>query len=145
MNASTSFITSPTGRFFNLLFPPWTPLASRCTTNSATPKQAMPRLAWCAVECQSLYNLYSRCIGQYYVDLFMSAYCGNYSNVPCYLYENYTYLYDVYSLCNSSTLCSAPCRDATVALENYSGCCTSDTLNGPTLQTIWLPHQTKEF
>ena len=99
--------------------------------NNFSDSQAGDAPSWCAVECQSLYNLYSRCVGQYYADLYMSAYCGSYNNVPCYLYENYTYLYDVYTLCDSSTSCSPSCYEATRALENYSGCCTSDTLNGP--------------
>ena len=137
--ASVNSLTSEC-EYFVYNFPDWPLLQSLVPSvdaaclevyNKFSDSEAGDAPSWCAVECQSLYNLYSRCIGQYYVDLFMSAYCGNYSNVPCYLYENYTYLYDVYSLCNSSTSCSAPCRDATVALENYSGCCTSDTLNGP--------------
>ena len=87
--------------------------------------------SWCMAQCQSLFDLYSRCIGEYYADIIMSAYCGYYNNVPCYNYQNYTYLYNVYSLCDSSTSCSASCRNATEALERYSGCCTSDSLNGP--------------
>ena len=95
---------------------------------SQTPANTPP---WCANPCQSLYMLYSKCIGQYYADLVASYYCGSYQNIICSSYDNYTYIYEVYESCNSSTSCSDSCLLATMALENYSGCCDSDTLNGP--------------
>ena len=79
-------VISPTSEceYFIYNFPDWPLLQSLVPSvdaaclavyNNFSDSEAGDAPSWCSVECQSLYNLYSRCVGQYYADLFMSAYC----------------------------------------------------------------------
>ena len=83
-------------------------------------------------ECQSLYDLASKCQGVSASYEFASKQCGRHGNQTCsYVLSNYTILSSVYTSCANSTHCSPSCLDAISALEQYGGCCFADVLNGP--------------
>ena len=86
-------------------------------------------------ECQSLYNLYTKCSGEVGADQTVSTLCGkpvnNAKNCSSLSDNDRTLASAVYLSCTNSTYCTPSCLSAINALEQYGSCCYAGVLNGP--------------
>lgn len=88
---------------------------------------------YCTSECRSLHSLHSRCTSSQKADVLISYKCGEYQNRNCIALNSlfYSLVHSVYSTCNDTSRCSSACEASIAALEERTGCCSSDVLNGP--------------
>eukprot|EP00731_Ephydatia_muelleri_P015178 Em0008g898a len=89
----------------------------------------------CTSDCQSLYSVLSQCVTPDYAAAYASFTCGGqFKNSSCStLTQNDPNGLQsaVRSQCSDGTYCNSNCSAAIAALEQYSGCCNADYLNGP--------------
>lgn len=96
--------------------------------------------AICTLDCRSLYDVYAQCAPER-ADSVATNYCGRFRDSPCSVLtsSDYDLVLRVYSSCSrgsdkgggNSTYCSPSCASSIAALEEFSGCCRYDDLNGP--------------
>eukprot|EP00731_Ephydatia_muelleri_P008140 Em0004g478a len=134
-------VTSPTSQcaYFNYYYPnsPLLPslvpsMSSKCLAVTNRP-DANPTTV-CNTDCQSLYSVLSQCGTRAHAANYASSTCGLYKNSSCSaLTQNVPKGLQsaVLSECSNETYCSPSCSAAIAALEQYSGCCSADYLNGP--------------
>ena len=93
--------------------------------------------AICIADCQASYSAYSQCRSEigFTVAAYASSPCGQFKSSSCSTLTqnnlNYGLQSAVYLQCSNETYCSPNCSAAIAALEQYSGCCSADELNGP--------------
>ena len=89
--------------------------------------------AYCVAECQSLYSVYSGCASRALADNYASNTCGQFNNSDCAVLrqQDSSLVSAISSACKNATYCSPSCVAAIAALEQFSGCCQYDALNGP--------------
>ena len=97
-------------------------------------KQSYNLTGICTADCQSSYSVISQCETPATAANFASSTCGVFKNASCstLTQNDINYLqFAVYLQCSNGTYCSPNCSAAIAALEQYSGCCSADYLNGP--------------
>eukprot|EP00731_Ephydatia_muelleri_P019762 Em0012g587a len=91
--------------------------------------------AVCTADCQSWGSLLSQCKTPAVAANDASSTCGLFKNSSCSTLQYDYYMYDlqraVQSECRNGSYCSPNCSAAIADLEEYSGCCSADKLNGP--------------
>eukprot|EP00731_Ephydatia_muelleri_P015181 Em0008g901a len=93
--------------------------------------------AICIADCQASYSAYSQCkseVSVFNAAAYASSKCGLFKSSSCStLTQNdpNDLQYAVRSKCSDENYCSPSCSAAIAALEQYSGCCSADYLNGP--------------
>ena len=91
----------------------------------------------CIAECQSWYSVLTQCMSPDIAGVVAASRCGQFNKTSCdTLAQNkFNGLSDAVSTaCGANyTYCSPNCSAAIAALEQYSGCCSADELNGPKL------------
>ena len=89
----------------------------------------------CIPQCQSLHTLYAQCVSSSDADSVASGFCGKAADKMqrcSTLSANDTSLVTaVQTTCKNSTFCTSSCIASITALEQASGCCRHDVLNGP--------------
>eukprot|EP00731_Ephydatia_muelleri_P011309 Em0006g203a len=134
-----SAVTAPTSEcaYFGYYYYPSNPLlpslvpsiSSICLAahNSADPT------ATCIADCQLSYSVFSQCNSVADAEDYAASTCGLFKSTSCStLAQNDPGLEGaVRSQCSNGTYCSPNCSAAIAALEQYSGCCSADDLNGP--------------
>ena len=91
--------------------------------------------AICIADCQASYSAYSQCRSEIgFNDAYVLSRCGQFKSSSCSTLEqnDLNGLQEaVYLQCSNGSYCSPSCFVAIAALEQYSGCCSADDLNGP--------------
>ena len=134
-------MTSPTSQcaYFNYYYPNSTLLPSLVPSMSSKCLAVINRpdanpTTVCNTDCQSLYSVLSQCITPSVASNYASSTCGLFKSSSCSaLTQNDPKGLQsaVQSECSNATYCSPSCLAAIAALEQYSGCCSADKLNGP--------------
>ena len=114
------------------LFPSLVPsISSKCLAVIINPDHPT---GVCTSDCQSLYSVLSQCDNPYNTAAYASSTCGQFKSSSCstLTQNDLNGLQSaVYLQCSIKTYCSPNCSAAIAALEQYSGCCSADQLNGP--------------
>ena len=133
-------VTTPTSQcaYFKYYYPDYPLLPSRVPSisskclavinNPNNPKGV------CTSDCQSLYSVLSQCDNPYGAARYAASKCGVFKSSFCStLTQNdlNDLQYAVESKCSDENYCSPSCSAAIAALEQYSGCCSANYLNGP--------------